>query len=114
MTDPMTEAAAKAMCGRDVEWRDCETPCMQANKCAGHLSEYRIADAQAAITAIEPMIRAQVEREIVEWLRKEAVFSTDPVRRRITEMLNAIEAGVYRWTAEGVPFPKQGSIGSDD
>ena len=38
----------------------------------------------------------QVERErILAWLRKEAIFSTDTVRRRMNKALDQLEAGEH-------------------
>jgi hypothetical protein len=88
MTNPMIEAAARAIAA---------VPGYEEvlNEADGELL------AQAAITAIEPMIRAderaQVEREIVEWLRdrKEmSAFYIDHVET--AQAADAIEAGEYR------------------
>jgi thermostable 8-oxoguanine DNA glycosylase len=90
MTNPMTEAAARAIhtrvsssMGETLSWDD-EFPEVRAGF---------IADAQAAITAIEPMIRAderaKVEREIVEWLREQDGHGYDHMRA------DCIEAGEH-------------------
>lgn len=47
--------------------------------------------AQAAIAIIE-QDRAALVAEIVAWLRKEAIMSTDTVRRRMNKALDQIEA----------------------
>ncbi len=89
MTDPMIEAAARAIhtrvsssMGATLSWDD-EFPEVRAGF---------IADAQAAITTIEPMIRAQVEREIVEWLRERP----SQYYQGRTMAASAIERGEYR------------------
>lgn len=76
MTNPMIETAARALANAPGE----------DGRCA--LYYYKNL-AQAAITAIEPMIRAQAEREIVEWLRGLCMHLSDVYA-------DAIEAGEYR------------------
>ncbi|MEN6301330.1 MAG: hypothetical protein ABFE07_20580 [Armatimonadia bacterium] len=82
MTNPMIEAAARAM-----------ADLVRRNGIVPKYSDY----AQAAITAIEPMIRAderaQVEREIVEWLRGP---DCDSDSGSALGYAAAIEAGEYR------------------
>lgn len=81
MTDPKIEAAARAMVNAPGE----------DGRCAPY---YYKNLAHAAITAIEPMIRAQVEREIVAYLDQL------DAERRETNLLawaaRKIEAGEYR------------------
>lgn len=86
MTDPMTEAAARAIAVTEGEYDK------------GTLSEWITGweieqAAQAAITAIEPMIRAderaKTEREIVEWLREQDGHGYDHMRA------DCIEAGEH-------------------
>jgi hypothetical protein len=80
MTNPMIEAAARALA---ISW-------FGSGIDEVAVTEVR-PDAIAAITAIEPMIRAQVEREIVEWLRGDGDSDWfDP------DCADAIEAGEYR------------------
>ncbi len=83
MTNPMTEAAARAM-------RECQK--QNWNLELGFDED--VDDlAQAAITAIEPMIRAderaKTEREIVEWLREQDGHGYDHMRA------DCIEAGEH-------------------
>lgn len=81
MTNPITEAAARAI-AKEKGIEICSDAMYQFST-FGPL-------AQAAITAIEPMIRAQVEREIVEWLRGNAMGE------RWRALADAIKAGEYR------------------
>lgn len=39
--------------------------------------------------------RLSERAKIVAWLRKEAIFSTDSVRRRMNEALDQVEAGEH-------------------
>ena len=106
MTNPMIEAAARAICeGMGLRsWDDvpADRGDLRARIRSGgnydvnepHRMDYTDG-AEAAITAIEPMIRAderaQVEREIVEWLRGDGDSDWfDP------DCADAIEAGEYR------------------
>jgi thioredoxin-like negative regulator of GroEL len=92
MSDAMIEAVARAICCEGAPCRrEARGPKVPCKALASWIEEYT-----AAIAAAAPLIREQVEREIVAWLRKEAVFSTDTVRRRIIAILDAFEAGEYR------------------
>lgn len=51
--DDRIERVARAICGRDLEWRDCESACLTAGKCVGNLSECVIDLARAAIAAAQ-------------------------------------------------------------
>jgi hypothetical protein len=104
MTDPITEAAARAICearGKDPDetWQEFDrtaalsgAPDEQVFPSFVRWNDHT-AEAYAAITAIEPMIRAQVEREIVEWLRGP---DCDSDSRSALGYADAIEAGEYR------------------
>lgn len=48
----LVEQVARAMCGKDVEWRDCATPCMQAGHCASDGYEAFVRDARAIIPIV--------------------------------------------------------------
>lgn len=50
---PLVEIVARAICGYDIEWRDCEVRCLQANRCAGDIDDRQTLQAQATIDAIE-------------------------------------------------------------
>jgi hypothetical protein len=105
MTDPITEAAARAICearGKDPDetWQEFDrtaalsgAPDEQVFPSFVRWNDHT-AEAYAAITAIEPMIRAQVEREIVAYLDQL------DAERRETNLLawaaRKIEAGEYR------------------
>jgi hypothetical protein len=52
-----------------------------------------------ALTAERDAAVAEVA-QIVAWLRKEAIFSTDTVRRRMTKTLDQIAAGAHRETTD--------------
>jgi hypothetical protein len=67
--DALIEKVARAICGRDLEWRDCERACLSAGKCVGKLSRGMLDDARAAIDAYESTLlkerdalRSEVER----------------------------------------------------
>ena len=94
MTNPMIEAAARAI-AKEKGIEICSDAMYQFST-FGPL-------AQAAITAIEPMIRAderaQAEREIVEWLRNGAIkaWGADCTGESETAFYaRAIEAGEYK------------------
>ena len=54
----------------------------------------------ALIRALIETLRAGGERaQIVAWLRKESIMSTDSVRRRMNKALDQIEAGAHVSTA---------------
>jgi Lar family restriction alleviation protein len=56
-----------------------------------------ILDHITALTAERDAAAAEVA-QILAWLRKEAIMSTDTVRRRMNEALDQIEAGAHkRW-----------------
>jgi hypothetical protein len=93
MSDAMIEAVARAIAQSQSRWIGCDpgSPlfCRQA--------------AQAAIAAAAPLIREQVEREIVEWLQAEAArlnCSKSPddfaAADELTDTAIAIERGDYR------------------
>lgn len=46
--------------------------------------------ARAALSAVPDEVG-----QIVRWLRKEAIMSTDPIRRRMNKALDQIEAGEH-------------------
>lgn len=58
MHDETVTAIARAMCGRDIEWRDCERACLAAGKCVGKIPDFYLEDAKAALASIQPTIEA--------------------------------------------------------
>ncbi len=79
MTDPMIEAVARAM-----KYAALAEGWITEPVCDDQMDSFRI-----LATAIEPMIRAQVEREIVEWLREQDGHGYDHMRA------DCIEAGEH-------------------
>jgi len=61
MRDKIIEAMARAYCGWDVEWRNCTTPCMQANACAGKMNEYELARMSVAFDAAISLLMSEAE-----------------------------------------------------
>jgi hypothetical protein len=62
----LVEACARAMCGKDVEWRDCETACMQANRCASDGYKAHLKDARAVI----PIVLAEAAKVALKHSRE--------------------------------------------
>ena len=52
VTEEEVKRVARAICGRDLAWRDCEGRCLAANRCVGTLADCLIEDARAAIAAM--------------------------------------------------------------
>lgn len=62
ISETLVERVARAVCGRDLAYRDCERACLAAGKCVGKLNEYQLSDARAAIEAMP----RNDERKLVE------------------------------------------------